>query len=224
MRVDSLLERVRTYAMPAGVTEANGTWLRQKGEMRFGPEKPWRRFTAEQWFPGSGIDFRWKARVRVAPLISARVVDAFEKGSGLLIARVLGFITVARFEGAEADFGEAIRGLAELPWRPFAFASTSLQWQESGMGELTATFDDRKTRASVVFRVDPEGRVLGVAASRRPRTVGKTVVESPWSGVFGEYRDFNGLRVPTVAEVGWDLPEGRFLYWRGRVVEFRVRR
>lgn len=26
-----------------------------------------------------------------------------------------------------------------------------------------------------------------------------------------------GVRVPTTAEVGWDLPEGRFVYFRGRL-------
>jgi hypothetical protein len=49
-------------------------------------------------------------------------------------------------------------------------------------------------------------------------------VDTAWSGAFGEYRTFDGLRVPTVAEVTWHLPEGPFTYWRGRVAEFRVLR
>jgi hypothetical protein len=29
---------------------------------------------------------------------------------------------------------------------------------------------------------------------------------------------FGGVRVPARGEAGWDLPEGRFVYWRGRVI------
>ena len=32
------------------------------------------------------------------------------------------------------------------------------------------------------------------------------------------YRELGGMRMPTLAEVYWDLPEGRHTYWRGEVV------
>jgi Family of unknown function (DUF6544) len=223
--VRGLLERIRCQAMPEGPVECRGTWLRQQGEMRFGPGRPWMRFEAEQWFERNGIDFRWNARVRMGPLMSARVVDSFEHGEGTLTAKVLGVIPVARARGAETDKGEALRGLAELPWRPFAFSDAPyLTWETVGSDKLRVTYDDVRTRATLEFEVDGEGRVLGAAVSSRPRLVGKSVVDTPWSGAFGEYRTFDRLRVPTSAEVAWHLPEGSFTYWRGRVAEFRVLR
>ena len=66
----------------------------------------------------------------MALLSRARVVDRFEGGTGKLIARLLGLIPVARSQGPATDRGEVIRGLAELPWRPFAFReSRLLSWQ-----------------------------------------------------------------------------------------------
>jgi hypothetical protein len=180
-------------------------------------------FKAEQWFPGSGIDFRWQARIRMAPLVHARVVDSFQDGRGALTARVLGFVPVARSRGPATDRGEAMRGLAELPWRPFAFREAPyFTWESGGTDKLGVSFDDGTTRAAVEFEVDGEGQVLGGAASKRPRAVGKSLVETAWSGTFGEYRLFDGLRVPTVAEVAWLLPEGPFTYWRGWVTRFQV--
>lgn len=193
--------------------------------MRFAPDRPWLPFGAEQWLLGDGIEFRWLANVRMAPLVRARVVDAFEGGKGILIARVFGFIPVARFTGAITDQGEAMRGLAELPWRPFGFRERPhLVWEALGPNELRASFNDGNTRAAVDFEVDGDGRVLRASALSRPRVVGNTVVETPWSGAFREYKTFEGLRVPTVAEVNWRLPEGLFPYWRGRVVDFRILR
>jgi hypothetical protein len=221
----TLVERIRNYAMPEGAIQCRGTWLRQAGEMRFAPGKPWMPFHAEQWFSGDGLDFRWKAWVRMNVMIRARVVDSFQNGRGTLTADVFGFVPVARSRGPATDKGEAMRGLAELPWRPFAFGGASwLAWESAGDGKLRAAFDDAHTRAAVEFAVDARGEVQSVYAPDRPRIIGATVIETPWSGVFSEYRMFNGVRVPTAAEVSWSLPEGPFTYWRGRITEVGVHR
>ena len=36
-----LIERVRRFAMPQGAVESSGTWLRQHGEMRLAPDRPY---------------------------------------------------------------------------------------------------------------------------------------------------------------------------------------
>jgi hypothetical protein len=222
-RTEALLERIRHCAMPEGSVECQGTWLRQEGEMRVARGRPWMRFKAEQWFPGTGVDFRWKAWFRMAHIIPIRIVDCFENGRGMLAASVFGFVPVAKFTGSAADRGEVLRGLAELPWRPYAFRQgPHLQWEALPSGNLRVTFDDGQTRASAQFDIDEQGHVLGGMAPSRPRMVGKKMVETPWSGFYSEYRQFGNIRVPTVAEVSWELPEGLFTCWRGRVTEFRV--
>ncbi len=169
---------------------------------------------------GATIDFRWRAWFRTAPFAPFRVVDSFEKGRGRLDAKVFGLVPVARGPGPEFDHGEVQRGLAELPWRPFAFHRMEhVAWEAIGRGGLRATFDDGHTRASAELYVDREGRVLGGSANC-PRAVGRSVIETKWSGTFSDYRDFGRLRIPTSAEVAWLLPEGPFTYWKGRVVAF----
>jgi hypothetical protein len=161
----------------------------------------------------------------MAPLVRAHVIDSFEGPKGMLTARVFGFVPVARSRGTATDKGEAMRGLAELPWRPFAFCQAPwLRWEAMATNKLRAAFDDGRTKAAVEFKIDDEGHVLGGAASSRPRMVGKEVVETAWSGAFGEYRVFDHVRVPTTAEATWQRPEGPFTYWRGRITDFRVLR
>jgi hypothetical protein len=67
---ESLLERVRRFAMPDGNVEARDVRFRQQGEMRLAPDAPWRPFRAEQWISGSSIDS-----------------SAGERGSGWLASR-----------------------------------------------------------------------------------------------------------------------------------------
>jgi hypothetical protein len=217
-----ILARIRRFAMPAGSEGCGGTCLRQVGKMRLAEDRPWMPFLANQSFLGDGIEFRWRARVRVAPLLWARVEDAFQGGRGVLEATVFGLLPVARSRGPATDVGEAMRGLAELPFRPSAFREGGgIEWKAGGEDRLSATIQVGPTRATVEFEVDAEGRVLGCHAARRPRLVGKELVETGWRGEFARYRELDGLRVPTLAEVAWELPEGRFSYFRGRVVAFR---
>jgi hypothetical protein len=63
--------------------------------------------------------------------------------------------------------------------------------------------------------------IVAASAERRPRMVGKQVVDTPRSGLFGDYREFDGVRLPTTGEVSWLLPDGPFTYFRGRVARWR---
>jgi hypothetical protein len=51
---------------------------------------------------------------------------------------------------------------------------------------------------------------------------GNTFVATRWGGDFGEYADSSGTRIPTLGEAWWELPEGRFVYWRGRVTALEL--
>jgi len=227
----NLLERVRRFAMPDGSVACRGFHLQQSGEIRLAPDKPWLPFEAEQWFAAAGLDFRWTARARLARILPVTVVDAFERGHGLLSVRIAGIIPVARAQGPQVDRGEVMRALAEMPWRPAGFLPSSsnapqLAWSvpSSTMrapDTLRAAFDDGRTRCYVDLEVDAEGRVLSAGAPDRPRGMGKTSVAMPWRGTFAEYKSFDGLCVPTQAEVAWLQPDGPFNYFRGRVMDFR---
>jgi hypothetical protein len=209
--------------MLEGEFECRGTWLRQEGEMRFTPKSPWLRFTAEEWFEGPGIDFRWRAWMTMPPFIKTRVVDEFQQGRGCLTASVFGIVPVARFKGEAANKGEALRGLLELPWRPFSFREMPcLTWEKARENKLRAKFSDGKTEVAGEFEIGADGRVLGGFAQSRPRLIGKTLVDTPWSTTGGDYRMFGRMRIPVSGEALWHLPEGPFVYWRGRVTDFRI--
>jgi hypothetical protein len=221
-RAQVLLDHVRAHAMPQGAVPARGFRLRQSGEMRLGPDKPWRPFRAEQWFGAPGLDFRWTARARMAGLLPVTVVDSFEHGHGSLTVRLAGVIPLARSSGPEMDRGEMMRALAELPWRPagFSLAAAQIEWSAPGPQTLRAAFGTGPARACVDLEVDAEGRVLAAFARDRPRGVGAAFVSTPWHGTFAHYLFFQGFRVPAHAEVAWLLPEGPFTYFRANVERF----
>jgi hypothetical protein len=144
-----------------------------------------------------------------------KVVDRFGDGEGELRVSLLG-IPLQRQAGPELNVGEAMRYLAELAWAPQAIAANrELDWRAVGERTVEVLYDAAVT-ATVQWEFDDAGDLIR-ATGVRPFPVGKTFVATRWGGDFGEYRNFSGTRVPGVGEAWWELPEGRFVYWRGRV-------
>lgn len=95
----------------------------------------------------------------------------------------------------------------------------SLDW--TAVGPLTLRVRDRDDLSGTTVDVEmsEEGHPL-VCRADRPRLVGKQMVLTPWSGIGSEFRDWEGLRVPSRVEASWSLPDGPFTYYRGEVTSF----
>jgi hypothetical protein len=73
-----------------------------------------------------------------------------------------------------------------------------------------------------LLHFDAAGDIEAASAPARPRAVGKQTVETPLNGIYGDYKEFAGVRLPTTAEVSWLLPEGPFTYFRCRITDWSV--
>ena len=171
------------------------------------------RFSAVEDLAVDRIAFSWRARF---PL-RIRVFDGYSGGRGKLEARVLG-VPVMRQSGLDIAAGEALRYLAELPLVPWAMEhNAELEWRELDERSVEVAGRVGGKRRAVTVEFDAAGDVVRVGCDARPWQVGRAWVPTPWGGEFGDYRVLGGMRIPTRAEVYWELDEGRFVYWRGTV-------
>jgi hypothetical protein len=178
----------------------------------------WLPFQAEQDVSVESVEFSWRARFQVAPLIRLSVHDWYRAGEGALEVRFLGF-PVRRFGGPQVARSEAMRYLAELPWFPHALVGNpELEWRELDAATVEVTTLVGSALTAVRLPFDATGDIVAASAAARPRAVGKESVDTPFRGEFADYEVVGGVRVPTTAEVRWELPEGPFTYFRGRLV------
>lgn len=209
-------------AAPTGVIP-RAVRLRQRAEMRAGPGDSWQRHTAEQTIGVREPGFVWLARVRLAPFVWARVLDAYAGGEGLIEVRLFDSVRLARAAGPEVSRGELMRYLAELAWAPQAMLhNRHLRWREidAATVEVSAESAGGPARVRLVFE---GGDLARIEADDRPRAVGRGTVPTGWRGRFSDYRDLGGCRIPTRAEVEWLLDAGPFTCWRGEVTAFEPR-
>jgi len=221
---DELPEAVRRFVLraQAGAPPPQLVRLGQAGEMQLKPGR-WLRFRASQEVRPDRVEFSWHARFRLAPGLAVHVRDWYRDGEGGLEARLLGVIPVARASGPETARSEAMRYLAELPWCPHAIANNhALEWREADDRSVEVATAVGSWRAAVTLRFDEAGDIVGAAAPDRPRQEGGRFVERAWSGEFSEYQELGGVRVPGRADVRWELPDGPFTYFRGRITNLEL--
>jgi hypothetical protein len=203
------------------LTRAARVRFRQVGEMQLKPGQ-WKRFSAVQEMSATRVEFVWQARFPIAPLIAMQVRDWYRSERGGLEARLLG-IPLKRLRGPNVAKGEAMRYLAELPWAPPAIAANEeLDWREPDASTVEVATMLGGDRIAVLLHFDEHGDIVASTADERPRDVDGRAVATPFGGEFGDYTELGGLRVPTTAVVYWELPEGRFDYFRGRLTDLTV--
>jgi hypothetical protein len=212
-------------AVPVGRPRVDEVRLEQTGTLRLGGHSsPWKRFSAVQWCTVDPPGFLWRARVRLAPLLSATVRDLFCACEGTARVSLFGLVPAGGADpGPELNEGELLRYLAEAVWYPTALLpAEGVEWTPVDDTAARATLDCGRATASLVFHFDGD-EVARVHAEARPRRVHGDFVPTPWTGHWRDYRRVDGLLVPTAGTVVWHLPDGDLTAWRGRVTSHAAR-
>jgi len=196
------------------------TLLNQSGELRINRETDkWSRFKAEQTVCALRPGFIWNAKISIAPLMHVRVMDSYIKGSGSGKVSLMSLLTVALEEDRpELNSGALYRYLAEAVWYPTALLPGSgIKWRAIDSRRATATLTDKGISVSLEFRFSDSGEVAAIYTEDRYGQFDGSYKKYPWEGHFSKYETRNGIRIPMEAEVGWHLPEGWWLFWKGRI-------
>ncbi len=240
-RIDGLKDRVlAAAAMPAtpdlpqivrDFAERNGgsvaagprsVHLRHRASLTTAKGKAPIAITADQWLAIASTEMVWRGRGAMMGL-PVTVVDSIVGGEGLLEARVLGVVSVAKGTGPDFAKGELQRYLSELPVHPDAILSNaSLRWRQIDAATVEVTARFAGGEASIRFSFNEDGDITGMLAPDRPMTAGDHTEPTAWRGSFGGYQWFGSRRIPTDGEVGWELPDGLFTYWTGKIVDYEL--
>jgi hypothetical protein len=209
----------------------------QAGTLRVGGlDSPWRPFTATHHARVQAPGFVWDAVVDVFPYLSVGVRDAFVDEAGSSHVSLFGALPVGGAESTpELDEAALQRYLAEAVWYPTALCPASgVSWEAVDGRTARATLTCGETTASLTFHFTSIGGEDGhgdddrvvverVHTARRYRAVGDGFEPTPWTGLWRNYEERDGVLVPTTGEVVWHLPDGDLHAWRGTVERFSRR-
>lgn len=219
------VSRYFAFALSPGQAPVRRARLVQEGEFFLQPGASGSRFTAVDRVTAAPPGLIWEATIRLAPLVAVRVRDSYLEGVGSMQAALAALVPLAHESGCPEIATAALqRFLAEAPWVPtLLLPSPALRWTAINDTSARATLTDRGISAVVVFHFGPDGRITGISAERY-RSAGGAQLLTPWVGEFSQYERVAGMMIPRRGEIAWELPQGRFTYWRGRIVAVKYER
>ncbi len=218
------VQRYFNAALRPGQPMIAAVHVTHAGTFNMGETRPsWKPFTSTEVVTIRRPGFDWDGRIGMAPGVPVRVHDAYVAGVGHLEVRLLGLIKLVELGGtADLARGELLRYLAETMWYPTALLpSQGVVWEPLDESSARATLIDGDTTASLDFHFAADGLIESTRAASRPRTLGGTVVASPWGGRGWQYEQRDGMRIPMASEVAWLMPEGEYPYWRAEITSLR---
>ena len=135
-----------------------------------------------------------------------------------MLIKILSLFTVADSKGKEIDQGTLLRYLAETMWFPTAAINEYLTWEEMEQynAKVTMAYDD--ITASGIFTFNDKGQVVNFEAERYGEFNGEIRLET-WSIPVRNYKEFEGVRIPTKGNVTWKLDTGDFNWFNFEVTK-----
>ena len=216
---------VQRYFAYAGVLDhapLRLAYLRHTGTFRTGADAGWLPITGEEIFSVNPPGFIWKGVISMAPGVNVTARDYYIAPRGNMLIRAVGLVTIDDAKGPAIDQGAMMRYFAEMAWFPTALLpGPNVQWEaiDDASARLIARDAAHPEELTVTF--DAEGRILTITAQARTFKSGSVERVAPWGGVYSDYREVDGLRVPFSAEVVWHFPEGDLPYARFTLTEVR---
>lgn len=207
-----------------GQPQIRRAFFTQSGDLKINPgAAEWSPFSARQFVSIRKPGFLWNAKIEIAPLLHVNVVDSYVDGTGAGSVALLSAVPMGADEDhTRLNSAALYRYLAEAVWYPTALLpENGVRWRPVDDRRARAIFTDAGLTASIVFSFNKNGEIEKLYATERYGQFDGTYIQYPWEGRFGDYIEKEGMMIPAYGQIGWHLPDGYWLFWKGRVESIR---
>jgi competence protein ComGC len=194
--------------------------LKQEGRMRTKKNGPWMPSKAEQYFTVEEPGFVWIADVKMVPFVHLSGIDTFNAGKGKMNIKVLSIFSVVDSEGPEMDSSTMMRYLAEMMWYPTAALSPYIKWEEIDRNTAKVIMEHEGVSVSGVFYFNENGDIQRFVGKRYKEVNGRYIL-SDWGGINKEFKEFDGIRIPSKSDVIWFEEDGEFNWFELEITELQ---
>lgn len=214
---------VQRYLAFTGAVGRPQVWnyrLRFRGALRNGPNDRWMTMTAhQQSFVNPPARFFY-----IESSLFGIPFNAFHRYVGptaTFRVRLASLLTMVDARSAEMNQSETVTLFNDMCLlAPATLIDRNIVWEEVDPLTVRATWSNAGNTISAVLSFDSSGALVNFVSDDRYRTIdGKTYQRLRWSTPVMEWREFDGRKLPAVAEATWQLPEGEFAYARSEILE-----
>ena len=216
------VQRYFRYVLKDGQEHINIIRIIQSGSIRLKEGKKWAKLKAVQYFNGQKPGFIWVANAKVSPFFWISAREKYFNSSGSMLLRLFSLFTITNSTGEEMAISSLIRYISETPWFPTSLLpSNYLSWEPLDKNSAGALIKNGKFKTRVTFYFNSTGEITAVTSPERFRFAGGKYYREKWTGYFKNYREINGIRIPTEAEAAWNTKGGNSKYIRIKIEKIK---
>ncbi len=183
--------------------------LTHTGLFKPNQNRNWENIKGEQYFTIETPGFIWKG---TTSMFTAR--DMYIANTGRLVVSLFGVYNIVDDKGEKLNQGELQRWLGESVWFPTnLLPNKHLQWTpiDSTSAKLTFTYTGLTISYLVTFNETGE-----ITQLETLRYMGNDNLET-WIGKVADYKELNGVIIPTTIEAIWKLAKGDYSYAKFKI-------
>jgi hypothetical protein len=147
-------------------------------------------------------------------LIPFRVLHAYREQKAAMTVRVASLFNAVDLAGEELTLAETVTILNDMClFAPGCLTDKRLQWQEISPFAAQVVFTNGPYTVSATLYFNEKGELVKfVSDDRGALQDDGTLKKVRWSTPVGDYREYDGRRIPTYGETIYHYPEGDFTY------------
>ncbi|MGY1704837.1 DUF6544 family protein [Geodermatophilus sp. SYSU D00697] len=204
------------YLQAMGVVGRPRTWsLRAHftGRFRRGPDQPWLPLDAWQYNSALEVARLFRMRLTVARVLPMWGWDTYRGGTGRMLGKALGLVTVADGSGPEFDVSELTTWLNDaVLLAPGMLLHPRTSWDAVAEDGFRVSVTDAGHTVSAEVLVDDRGRPRDFRTTDRWADLPGGPVRAPWTTPVAGWDVVDGRPHPTGGAAVWHLPDGEFRY------------
>ncbi len=192
------------HVLLKGQKTVKNVYLEHSGSFKSSPNGKWMKIKGKQYFKTDYPEFCWTGKTRFF-----NAVDKFYKDKGSLRVKLFSIIPIVNESGSHVDQAELLRWLGESVWFPTNFLpSKNLKWEVIDSSTSKLVYATEQLEIYYIVSFNEKGEIIQLDTERY-KEKGKL---EKWRGRVSDYKEFEGMKVPTHIEAIWLLESGNFKY------------
>jgi hypothetical protein len=203
LRAMGVLGRPRPWSLRAHFT----------GRFRRRADQPWMPLDAWQYNSAVEVARLFRMRLTVARVVPMWGWDTYRAGTGRMLGKALGLVTVADGSGPEFDIGELTTWLNDaVLMAPGMLLDSRTTWHPATGDSFRLAFTDAGRTVSAEVFLDDEDRPRDFRSDDRWADLPGGPVRALWSTPVQGWTVVHGRPRLAAGAAVWHLPDGEFRY------------
>lgn len=157
---------------------------------------------------------------KILGLIPFEGRDKYQNGKGIMTGKLLKLITLFNVKGTELDQSALVTFLAEVLIVSNAALQDYIEWEKIDNNQVRATIEYGGTKAEGIFIFNEKGEWIEFETEDRYMDKGDGVFKKEkWTVEVSNYIEKDGIKIPQRMKAIWNLSDGDFAYFDGRIAE-----